>query len=209
VNFDEIVFADLTAAHAAVTDVQVIAGTGTNGQVLGVRNTPGITTITVASQDIIGFYRAVANGIQLIHSLRFLPPSVCVMHPRRWGWLTSLLDTTNRPLVIPSAQGVMNAAGVLTDVASQQVVGTVQGLPIVTDPSVPTNLGYAANQDPVFVMRAEDLALWETGIRARVLMEPKASTLSAVLQVYSYLAFTAGRMPQSIVEIDGFSPPSF
>jgi HK97 family phage major capsid protein len=40
IAFDDIVFRDLVAAHAAVTDVQVIGGAGTNGEVLGIRNTP-------------------------------------------------------------------------------------------------------------------------------------------------------------------------
>jgi hypothetical protein len=36
---------------------------------------------------------------------------VIVMHPRRWAWLLAATDSTNRPLVVPNAQGPMNAIG--------------------------------------------------------------------------------------------------
>jgi HK97 family phage major capsid protein len=209
IAFDDLVFRDLVAAHAAQTDQQVIGGSGANGQVLGVQLTPGITTIAVSAIDIQGVYSAIANAVQTIHSTRFLPPEVIVMHPRRWGWFLSLLDASQRPLFLGTANAPMNVAGVLTDVASQQIVGSMHGLPVVTDPNVPVTQGPGNNEDPVFVMRASDLVLWEGGIRARVLPETKATTLTVLLQIYSYLAFSAARYPQSVVEITGLTAPTF
>jgi hypothetical protein len=58
-------------------------------------------------------------------------------------------------------------------------------------------------------MRASDLVLFESGIRARVMPETKAQTLTVILQVNSYLAFTATRFPQSVVEITGLTAPTF
>jgi HK97 family phage major capsid protein len=209
VAFDDIVFRDLVAAHAAATDVQVLAGTGTNGQVLGVNGTVGISTVAVGAVTLQGVYSAIANAIQLVHTTRFMPPEVIVILPRRWGWFQSLLDNNDRPLFLPPTQGLFNVAGVLTDVASQQVVGSMLGLPVVTDPNIPTNLGYGTNQDYIYVMRASDLVLWESGIRARVLPETKAQTLTVLLQIYNYLAFSAGRYPQSVVQITGLTTPTF
>jgi HK97 family phage major capsid protein len=209
IAFDDLVFRDLVAAHAAQTDQQVIGGTGANGQVLGIQLTPGITTIAVSAVDIQHVYGAIANAVQTIHSTRFLPPEVIVMHPRRWGWFLSLLDASQRPLFLGTANAPMNVAGVLTDVASQQIVGSMHGLPVVTDPNVPVNQGTGNNEDPVFVVRASDLVLWEGGIRARVLPETKATTLTVLLQIYSYLAFTAARYPASVVEITGLTAPTF
>jgi HK97 family phage major capsid protein len=209
INFDEIVFQDLVAAHAAVLDQAVIAGSGTGNVIKGVHNTAGIQTLTVANQGLPAIYAALANAIQLVHTTRFLPPTVIVMHPRRWGWLLSLLDENQRPLFLPQANGLMNAAGVLEAVESQQVVGQVQGVPVVTDPNIPTNFGGGSNQDPVYVMRARDLYLWETGIRARVLPQTLAQGLTVALQIFSYVAFTAERYPQSVVEIGGLLPPLF
>lgn len=218
IAFDDVIFRDLVAAHAAVLDQEVLDGTGTAGHVTGVDYTPGIPTITPSAMTIAGVYSAIANAIQTIHTTRFLPPEVIVCHPRRWGWLLSLLDTTNRPLFIPNAaQGPFNAAGLETAVASQQVVGTVQGLPIVTDPNITTFAGAGASgpfspsgaDDLIYVTRASDLVLFESGIRARVLPEVKSANLTVVLQVFSYLAFTAARYPQSTVIIDGLSAPTW
>lgn len=205
IAFDDVVFRDLTAAHAAKTDQFVIGGTGANGQILGVTGTPGISTVTANTVDIKGVYAAVANAIQLVHTTRFLPPEVIVMHPRRWGWFLSLLDQQDRPLFLPSANNGMNLGGVLTDVASQQVVGNMHGLPVVTDPNVPITGG----KDSIFVLRSSDLILWESGIRARVLPETKAQTLTVLLQIYNYIAFTAARYPQSVVQIPGLDAPVF
>jgi HK97 family phage major capsid protein len=209
IAFDDVVFRDLVAAHAAATDQQVISGTGANGQVLGIQLTPGITSIAASAVDIQGVYSAIANAVQTIHTTRFLPPEVIVMHPRRWGWFLALLDASQRPLFLGTANAPMNVAGVLTDVASQQIVGSMHGLPVVTDPNIPVTQGTGNNEDPVFVVRASDLVLWEGGIRARVLPETKATTLTVLLQIYSYLAFSAARYPQSVVEITGLTAPTF
>jgi HK97 family phage major capsid protein len=204
-----VVFRDLVAAHAAVLDNQVIGGSGVNGQVLGIRLTPNIGSVAVSTLDIQGVYGSIANAVQQIHTTRFLPPDVICMHPWRWGWFLSLLDGNQRPLFIGAANAPMNIAGRLDDVASQQVVGQMHGLPVVTDPNIPTDLGTSSDEDVIFVMRASDLVLWEDGIRARVLPETKAANLTVVLQIYSYLAFTAARYPQSVVEITGLSAPTF
>lgn len=208
IAFDDVVFRDLTADHAAKTDLQVINGTGLSGQILGILATPGVTGVPAATQDIKGAYSAIANAIQTVHTTRFLPPDVIVMHPRRWGWFLSLLDTQQRPLFLPSANSPMNVAGILSDVASQQVVGQMHGLPVVTDPNLPTTAG-TGTEDPILVMRSSDIVLWEGGIRARVLPETKAQTLTVILQIYNYLAFSAARYPQSVVPITGLTAPTW
>jgi hypothetical protein len=51
--------------------------------------------------------------------------------------------------------------------------------------------------------------LWESGIRARVLPETKAANLTVLLQLFGYVAFSAARYSQSIVEITGLTAPSW
>ena len=53
------------------------------------------------------------------------------------------------------------------------------------------------------------MVLWESGIKARVLPETKAQNLTVLLQIYSYLAFSAARFPQSVVEITGLTAPTW
>jgi HK97 family phage major capsid protein len=212
IAFDAVVFRDLVADHAAQVDRQVLNGTGSSGQVLGLSGTSGIQTVAASAVTTAGVYSAVANAVQLIHTTRFLAPEVIVMHPRRWGWFLSLLDGQQRPLFLPAANMPMNAAGVLESVASQQVVGQMHGLPVVTDPNISTTFGTetpTGTEDVIFVMRASDITLWESGIRTRVLPETKAQNLTVLLQIYSYVAFTAERYPASIVEISGLAAPSW
>ena len=105
-------------------------------------------------------YAAIANAIQTVHTTRFLPPDVIVMHPRRWGWFLSLLDTTDRPLFLPAANSPWNVGGVLEKVDSQQVVGQMHGLPVVTDPSI--SVTSSGNSDLIYVLRSSDLILFES-----------------------------------------------
>lgn len=212
IAFDDVVFRDLVADYAAQIDRQVLNGSGATGQVLGVHGTAGIQTVAAATVNIQGVYSAIANAIQKVHSTRFLPPDVIVMHPRRWGWFLSLLDAQQRPLFLPAANGPMNVAGVVTAVAAQQVVGQMHGLPVVTDPNIGTTFGGetpTGTEDVIYVVRSSDIVLWESGIRARVLPETKAQNLTVLLQIYGYLAFSAARYPASIVEITGLTPPTF
>lgn len=213
-DFTEIIFRDLVAAHAAATDTQVLYGTGTSGQVLGLDNTPGITTIAVSSVNIAGIYAALAQAISIINTTRFLPAEVIVMHPRRWGAILAELDDQGRPLVVPLAAGnqAFNATGILTDVSSQQVVGSLLGLPVVTDPNITITAGNetpTGSEDVVIVARVSDGIIFESGIRARVLPEVKASSLTVICQVYSYLAATFERFPQSFVQITGLTAPQW
>jgi len=94
-------------------------------------------------------------------------------------------------------------------VDSQAVVGRLHGLPVVTDPSIPTTGGAANNEDPIIVARFDDLILWEGGVRGRVLPQTKAMTLTVLIQLYGYLAFTAARFPASVVEVTGLTAPDW
>lgn len=212
-NFDQVVFADLAADHATRVNVQVLSGSNSNGQVKGIYNATGVNTVayTDTTPTVAELYSKLADGIQKIHTNRYLSPQVIVMHPRRWAWLLAATDTTGRPLVVPSGQGPTNAVASFAGVASQQVVGELQGLPVVTDPSIPITDGTGTNEDSIIVMRASDCILYESSLRTRVLPEVGSGTLTVRLQVYSYLAFTAERQPKSITLIQGtgLAAPTF
>lgn len=206
VNFDQVIFADLMADYATKVDVQVLAGSNANGQVKGIIGATGINAITYtdASPTVGELYSKIADAVQQIHTGRFLAPNVIIMHPRRWAWFLAAVDTNQRPLVVPNAaQGPTNAIGTFAGVVAEQVVGSIQGLPVVTDPSIAITQGAGTNQDYILVMRTNDSYLWEGAITTRALPEVKASTLEVVLQVYGYLAFTAERQVKSVSYITG------
>lgn len=216
IAFDEVVFRDLAADYATKLDVQVISGSNAGNQVQGVRGTSGIITVTATDAGTelsksTTVYKKIADAIQRIHTQRFMPPEVIVMHPRRWAAFQAVFDGNSRPWVVPGAQMPQNTAAVLGGVVAEQVVGSLQGLPVVTDPNLPTTLGAGTNEDVIHVLRASDLLLFESSVRTRALQETKATTLTVLLQVYGYLAFTAGRQPKSVVEIGGtaLTAPTF
>lgn len=214
-NFDEIVFRDLLADYAVKTDVQVLSGSGSAGQVTGFLNTAGrlsIATVgtgpTGAPVQGIDVYRAIANAAQQMHAARFRSPSVVLMHPRRWAWLLVQTDNNGRPLVVPSAQAPQNTFGSGTLLAPEGPVGTILGLPVVLDPSLPTN-GGGGTEDECLLLRPEDDLLYESSIRTRVLPEIKSHNLQVVVQCFGYLAFSAARYPVSTAEVTGLVAPTF
>jgi HK97 family phage major capsid protein len=213
ISFDQVVFRDLVADYATKADLQVISGSGSSGQVTGVRGTSNIITITYtnATPTVAQLYSKIADAVQRVHTQRFMPPTAIVMHPRRWAYLLAASDSNGRPLVVPDAGNPQNAMATLGAVAAEQVVGQMHGLPVITDPNMPTTLGAGTNEDVVHIIRASDLLLFESGIRTRVLPDVGSGNLTVRLQVYGYMAFTAGRYPKSIVEIGGTGlvAPSF
>lgn len=203
VSFDEVIFRDLVADYATKVDLQVISGSNSNGQVKGIRNATGIETVTAGTATVAAVYAKLADAVQRVQSNRFMPATVIAMHPRRWGWFLAALDSTDRPLVLPAAGVPQNAMGTLSAQGGEQVVGQMHGLPVITDPNLPTTLGAGTNEDVIHVYRASDLYLYESGIRTRVFPGPGSATLTVRLQVYGYIAFTAERYPKSIAEIGG------
>ncbi len=212
-NFDQIVMADLAADYATKVDVQVLSGSNANGQVKGIYGATGVNAVTWTdtTPTVSELYSKLADGIQKIHTNRFQPPTVIVMHPRRWAWMLAAVDSQGRPLVVPSGQGPTNAIASFGTVGSEQVVGSLQGLPVVTDPSIPITDGTGTNEDSIIVMRAQDCILYESSLRTRVLPEVLSGTMQVRVQVYGYLAFTAERQPKSLTILSGsgFATPSF
>lgn len=206
-NVDEVVFADLIADLAVRVDAYVL-----NKASIGILNVSGKNSVTYtdASPTVPELYPKVADGIQQIHTGRFLPPQAHVMHPRRWAWHLASLDSSNRPLIVPNAQGPQNAFAGMGDVRSEGSVGSLQGLPVYVDPNVPITLG-GGTEDTIITARFDDLFLWESAMRTRVLFETDADTLSVRLQVWEYLAFMGNRYPKSISVIGGtgLAAPTF
>jgi len=203
VNMDDVLLADLAADYAVKLGSFVINNNATNK--VGLLNVSGAIAVTYtdASPTVAEVYAKVADAVQQIHTNRFLPPDTIVMHPRRWGWFLSALDTQSRPLVVPTANNPQNAMGVQQGVVSEGLVGTMMGLPVYVDPNIPTNLGAGTNEDRILVLRAVDHILFEGTPRAEAFRETKADQLSVLLRFYNYAALHASRYPKSVAIVSG------
>jgi HK97 family phage major capsid protein len=205
-NADLILASDLAADYAKQLDSQLL-----NQATNGVLNLTGTNSSTVATATVTAVWPKFADAMQLIATNRFAAAQAIVMHPRRWSWFTAALDTTNRPLVEPSAQG-LNSIAVFSSPAASGQVGVIQGLPVFTDANIPINLGAGTNQDVMLVARFSDHLLFEAGTPTIAVYE---GVLSANLQVrilaYGYFAFTFARYPKSssIISGAGLVPPTF
>ena len=210
IPIDNILLEDLMADYAAKVDLFVLNNNVTNAKGLLNVSGAGTQTYTNATPTTPLLYAQIAQAVNTVNTTRLLGADTIVMHPRRWAAFNSALDSTGRPLVLPASGGPMNAEGLKVNGNAQGVVGSLQGLDVLIDAQIPTNLGGGTNQDAIIVMRAQDQVLWEGALRAEAFRETKADQLSVLLRVYNYAAFTT-RLPGSICVISGTGlvPPTY
>jgi Phage capsid family len=219
-GIDQIIYMDLAGAYHAEVDRQVLAGSGASGQMLGALNTASISQATAfgAAVTAQNLNTKIAGAIAAVAGTGVgLDAGLIVMHPRRWGYLTSLSDTSGRPLVVPNAGAGQNilAANLApaaysggddpADYRQATPVGSMQGLPVLTDANIPTNVG--TNLEDVVLIVDEDMVLlWEQGdgMPAQLRFEQTlGQNLTTKLVAYGYAAFTAGRYPQAVSRVGG------
>ena len=132
-------------------------------------------------------------------------PDIVVMHSRRWQWFQNALISTH-PLI--QQQGVPDGAGGL-NYATRYGSGyrglLPNGMPVIVDNNVATNLGSGTNQDEIYIVPSEESWLWEDPnapqfIRAE---QPSAKNLAVTLVLYGYYAYTFARYSGSHRKIAG------
>jgi HK97 family phage major capsid protein len=211
---DVVVFQDLIADYFTKLDDAIMNADGTSGTHLGIRSTSGIIAVTYtdASPTVPELYPKLADAIQQMASTRYAPATTVIAHPRRWGWGTAALDSSNRPLFVPNANGPFNALAVGDAPDYGAVVGQIQGLPVITDANVPTNLG-GGTEDVILVLRVPDLLFWQEGDGSprQFRFEQANAPQSIRLAIWGYSAFTAGRYPKASATIGGtgLAAPTF
>jgi HK97 family phage major capsid protein len=209
-GLDRLVFGDLMADYALQLNTAVVGtGDGTSGTLkglitLGADTTNGIpTTWTETTPSAVNGLIAIAKGISKVTTNRFKAAEAIVMHPSMWYWFASQVDGSNRPLVVPvtGASQAFNAAGTVTNPgAPAGLVGTIQGVPVFIDATLPKT--YATNQSPILVGKFSDSYLFESGVKTRVLPDVLSSNLTVRFQVYGYAAL-AHRFNKSVSAISG------
>jgi HK97 family phage major capsid protein len=204
-NLDEVLFTDLMADYNQRLDIQVLSGSNASGQVQGIFGLSGINGVTYidASPTVPEMYPAVMQSLSQIARQRFKPADTIGMHPTRWYWICSALDTQNRPLVVPDANTAVNNIAVYDANAVEGIAGSIAGVPVVVDANIPINYGAGNNQDRILVGRYQDAYLYEGALRTRAMPEILSGTLQVRLQVYNYFAFIPGRYPVAFTTLDG------
>jgi HK97 family phage major capsid protein len=206
-GIDALIAADMMGAVATVLEDQVLNGSGSSGNMLGLSNISGINSVTYTDGSPTGaeLYKKIVDGIQQINSNRFAGADLIVMHPRRLAFLQSETDGNGRPLVVPTQNVPQNAMGT-GPVAGYGVTGaSVAGLPVVTSGKISTAAGSGGNEDVIFIVRRADMLLFEDNTQpVMVRMDQTAGlNLTVTLVAYQYACFIGGRYPASISMLSG------
>lgn len=203
-GMDFIIFQDLRADYDEQLDTQLIQGTGSNGQHLGLASVSGIGTVTYtdASPTSAELHGQIYNAIQNVASNRFRRPDTILMHPRRSAWLAANLSSS---FPLYQLGNLMQAGGT----QAQGFVGNIGGLRVIDDANIRTTLN--TDRDEIYVTRNADMYLAEGPLRMRVFDDVLSGTLQVRLQVVAYSAFVSGRQPRSICQIrgTGLAAPTF
>ena len=205
---DAFVVQDLIRAWHTQLDNQILNGSGSSGQMLGIRFTPGINDITYneASPSVANLYPKLADAYQSIQTSVFMNPTHWIMHPRRLAFLLSAVDQQDRPLVLPALNGPMNAVATGAGAAGYGNSGyTLMGLPIIADANVTTTSGGSGTEDAIYCVNAAELHLWEQAGSPFALTfdATGAGSLTVKSVVYGYSAFSAGRYPGAVSVVNG------
>jgi HK97 family phage major capsid protein len=195
---DSLVMADLTSAYHTTLDAAVVAELlASAGQSV---------TFTDASPTVAELYPKLLDAVQKVQTTFFAGPNAIIMHPRRLAWILAALDSTNRPLAVPTPVAMNTIADGSGSVQYGNSGYSIAGLPVITDANVSVAQGSGTNEDTIFVGNLQELHLWEQGNGSPMMLrfeQPKAAELDITMIVYGYAAFTANRYANAWAKIGG------
>jgi HK97 family phage major capsid protein len=210
IPFDRVILSDLAFDYSKQLDLQVVAGTGANGQLRGLEHgaSVGTTAFTTASPAFVSttsansFYNALVRAVNAVATGRFLPAEAIIMTPTRWAWCQEALDTATRPLILTGGAS-FNAPGISTEATAEGAAGSLLNLPVYVDNNVTQTLGTGTNQDEVFVLRGSDVFLYESELQMESFDSTYANQASLLVRVLGYAAMIPDRYSASCNIVGG------
>jgi Phage capsid family len=177
-GIDIVLAADLGKAYGQLTDQQILRGTGSNNQVLGLSAVTGITNdayTDASATQAEGF--AVMNKLYADVSTAVGDVADAIlMHPRRMAWFTNWKDSS----------GAMQS-NLKWPCAAYQV------------PAISTTDGGSTNSDEIYILRTSELPYYATDPVFAVAFDQVGSgTLTVRFRVHGYLPALFARRPEAI-----------
>ena len=184
-NLDVVLAKELGELLGNKLDQQVLQGTGANNQLLGLLTVTGVTTTTYTDASPTAakvLQQAITKCLSDTATARGASDGFLILcHDRRFLWLASHLG-------FDPGQG-------LTDVGLDAT--------FVRGQVMPTNLGAGTNQDPIIVLRREDVPLFAEAPQFRVFENPLSGNLRVRVQAFQYSAFLPDRFAAAIGVANG------
>lgn len=213
-NIEDVVLSDLLSAYNTKLDAGILNGSGSSGEPIGLTTAlTAVVTYTDASPTVAELYPKIVDAIQRVQTAVFQGPNYILMHPRRLGFLLAGVDDQKRPLVVPNANGPMNAVGTFSGLGyGQSGQYSILGLPVITDASITTTNGAGSNEDLIYVVSSDEMHLWEApGTPTYVRFEQPDGKVAIRIVLFGFSAFTAKRRPLAgaIIGGTGLVTPSF
>lgn len=202
-GIDQVVFEDLVRAYSGTLETALLNSNTTNAKGLGQLSGTNGVTYTAATPTAAGLFSKIGEAIQAVHSGVYESPTHIVMSARRWQWLLTSTDTTNRPLL--TQYQPMNAVGAAGAQSAEGPVGALLGIPVIVSGNVPLTAGAGTNQDVVYVFNAPNLLVFEdqSGPYLDTFRDVLSSTLQVRLRLFNYYSLILGRRPKAISVISG------
>lgn len=198
---------DFAEGFAASVEAQIIAGSGSNGELLGWLNVPtgavdgvpgaNAVTYTSTTPTTAGIVAAVGQGAAAIGNTRLRPADCVVVTPERYAWLAGFPDGSGDVAAMRPGTGRVGG-----DARSW---GPIAGLPAFQDAAIPQNLGAGGDEDAILVARAADSLFFASDPVFNVLVDTAGGPeqLTVLAQYHCYVAFFANRYPSAIATVTG------
>lgn len=207
-GLDEWLYSALVKRYNAALDTQLLAGSGSGANLLGLHSVSGVNTVayTTGSPTAAGLIPKLYDAIQkvAVNRLDGQQADMIVMHPRRAAWIAAGLSTSF-PLL--QQGGLLQANGQ----QDEGFAGTIAGLPVVLDANIAVNYGASTNEDEIYVIHSGDMVLMEGPLNSRVFEDVGSGTGTIRLQLFAHVGFVANLYPESItiVSSTGLVTPTF
>jgi HK97 family phage major capsid protein len=199
---ESVITADLAADYNKQLDAQILTGSGSSGQHLGILNVSGLNLVTYtdASPTVPELLPKCVLAMQNVWQNRFAGPTAFLTSPRTWAWIMAQVDTQGRPLIEPSGVAMNPTAVMGATEYGTAPAGSLFNQPLFVDANLPDNLGAGTNESRIVVANWRDMYLFEdSSAPVQLRFEaPSAQSLGVLLVCYGYSSFAAGRQPKAI-----------
>ena len=200
---EEVTLNDLIRRYHTALNAKLINDAST-----GLTNVAQAVTYTDASPTAAELYPKVLQAQSQLEAVMLdqgVGDLYAVMHSRRWAWMQSQVGTSWPFIGQPGYPVQAGGANFATGYA-QGVRGVLpNGIKVIVDNNIATNLGGGTNEDEIYVVNAAELHLWEDPnaplyIRTEA---TAAASLGVLMVVYGYAAYSFRRYTNGHQKISG------